>query len=447
MADLDLRVFDADGSVVSSLTLRQQLRVGRVHRRRLPARHGSRCASRASRASRSGMGWRGRRRTSVRRAGSPARIDTRRLRRISSRTLRGRRARRVRRHRRATSPTPWRLARWPACRAARCLLTDPNSLPQATRDELARLRPGRIVIAGGPGAVSDARCAGAAGLHRPTGLPPGGRRSVRDGGRGQPRLVRSRRAGGIHRHRALLPRCARRRPGRDPHGRTGAAHAAGLAAAGHARRAGAPPARADLVVGGSGVVGDEVVSPSCNRSRRSAVDRVAGPDRYATAAAISSVFFGASPSIYLATGTNYPDALAAVPGAGRAGSPLLLVRGSRGSGAGDRRADADLATAHLDRRRHGRHRRRRPAVHQRPCSESRETDGPGDGRPRSLRRRPRARPSLPPRPTPRATPTTSPSVTTLPARHADAGVDRASAGAIRHRAPRRGGHPSTRRRS
>ena len=86
------------------------------------------------------------------------------------------------------------------------------------------------------------------------------------------------------------------------------------------------PARI-FVVGGPGVVGEGVIAELQSFTSQ-AVNRVAGADRYATAAAISSVFFGASQSIYLATGTNYPDALAAVPGAGRAGSPLLLVRGS-----------------------------------------------------------------------------------------------------------------------
>ena len=79
------------------------------------------------------------------------------------------------------------------------------------------------------------------------------------------------------------------------------------------------------VVGGSGVLGDDVMQ-ELQAYTSQPVGRVAGADRYATAVAISSVFFGASPSIYLATGTNYPDALAAVPGAGRFGSPLLLVR-------------------------------------------------------------------------------------------------------------------------
>ena len=53
--------------------------------------------------------------------------------------------------------------------------------------------------------------------------------------------------------------------------------------------------------------------------------RLAGADRYATAAAISSRFNPGVPVVYIATGSNYPDALSASAVAGAQGSPLLLV--------------------------------------------------------------------------------------------------------------------------
>ena len=57
--------------------------------------------------------------------------------------------------------------------------------------------------------------------------------------------------------------------------------------------------------------------------------RLFGADRYATAAAISSNTFAPGvPTAYVTTGENWPDALAAVPHAARAGGPLLLTRGS-----------------------------------------------------------------------------------------------------------------------
>jgi putative cell wall-binding protein len=207
------------------------------------------------------------------------------------------------------------------------LLTDPNSLPQATADELARLRPGRIVVAGGPGAVSDQV---AQAVQAYTSQPV------------------SRMAGADRYETAAAVSRASFGPGVSAvFIATGRAFPDALAAGPAAIRMGGPvlltqpgslpgatrdelarlrPARI-FVVGGSGVVGDGVISEL--RAFASQLDRVAGPDRYATAAAISSVFFGASPSIYLATGTNYPDALASVPAAGRSASPLLLVRGSQ----------------------------------------------------------------------------------------------------------------------
>ncbi len=54
--------------------------------------------------------------------------------------------------------------------------------------------------------------------------------------------------------------------------------------------------------------------------------RLAGADRYATAAAISAATFAnGAPVAYLATGANFPDALAGAVAAARAGGPLLLT--------------------------------------------------------------------------------------------------------------------------
>ena len=55
------------------------------------------------------------------------------------------------------------------------------------------------------------------------------------------------------------------------------------------------------------------------------MDRLAGANRYETAVAISSEFDSGVPVVYLATGTNYPDALSAASAAARQGGPLLLT--------------------------------------------------------------------------------------------------------------------------
>ncbi|MFK5635314.1 cell wall-binding repeat-containing protein, partial [Ornithinimicrobium sp. LYQ103] len=56
------------------------------------------------------------------------------------------------------------------------------------------------------------------------------------------------------------------------------------------------------------------------------VERIAGADRYATAAALSrSEFPGPVPVVFVASGLNFPDALAGGPAAAVEGGPLLLV--------------------------------------------------------------------------------------------------------------------------
>lgn len=57
-----------------------------------------------------------------------------------------------------------------------------------------------------------------------------------------------------------------------------------------------------------------------------AAQRLAGPDRYATAAAISKDNFSAAGTIVIATGEDFPDALAASALAGAYRAPLLLTR-------------------------------------------------------------------------------------------------------------------------
>jgi spore germination protein YaaH/putative cell wall-binding protein len=82
-----------------------------------------------------------------------------------------------------------------------------------------------------------------------------------------------------------------------------------------------------VVVGSAGVVSDGV-KEALQRYTTGTVTRIAGPDRYATAAAISAAHFPAAPVVYLATGENYPDALSGGAAAGVQGGPILLVTSS-----------------------------------------------------------------------------------------------------------------------
>ena len=78
-----------------------------------------------------------------------------------------------------------------------------------------------------------------------------------------------------------------------------------------------------LVLGGSAVVSNEVFA---ELQTLAPTERIAGTDRYRTAALLSAeVFPDGAAAIYLATGTGFPDGLAAGAAAGAQGIPILLV--------------------------------------------------------------------------------------------------------------------------
>jgi putative cell wall-binding protein len=75
------------------------------------------------------------------------------------------------------------------------------------------------------------------------------------------------------------------------------------------------------------MVSDTVLAQLDGYDRGGGVRRLAGQDRYATAAAISAASFAPDrPVAYVATGLSFPDALGAVPAAARQGGPVLLVQ-------------------------------------------------------------------------------------------------------------------------
>jgi putative cell wall-binding protein len=82
-----------------------------------------------------------------------------------------------------------------------------------------------------------------------------------------------------------------------------------------------------VVVGGTASVSASVVADLEPLAEN--VVRVSGTDRFATSRAIANYAFddGAS-TAYIATGANFPDALAAGSAAGTAGAPVVLVNGN-----------------------------------------------------------------------------------------------------------------------
>lgn len=80
-----------------------------------------------------------------------------------------------------------------------------------------------------------------------------------------------------------------------------------------------------VVLGGTAAVSADV-QDALRRYTDGPVDRIAGSDRYHTAAAISRATYDPDASaVYVATGTDFPDALTGTPPAVERGAPVLLV--------------------------------------------------------------------------------------------------------------------------
>jgi putative cell wall-binding protein len=85
------------------------------------------------------------------------------------------------------------------------------------------------------------------------------------------------------------------------------------------------PARV-VVLGGPAAVEDAVVAAVADALPGASVERRFGPTRYETAVAVSAATFGAGPdTVWIVTGSDFPDALVAAPVAAIRGEPLLLV--------------------------------------------------------------------------------------------------------------------------
>lgn len=84
-----------------------------------------------------------------------------------------------------------------------------------------------------------------------------------------------------------------------------------------------------VVLGGRAAVGSDVLQKLRSFATANTADevrRLAGADRYATAAAIAAEFPAGGEVVYVASGENFPDALAGAALAGSQGAPVVLVR-------------------------------------------------------------------------------------------------------------------------
>ncbi len=87
-----------------------------------------------------------------------------------------------------------------------------------------------------------------------------------------------------------------------------------------------------VVLGGASVISASVVQQlqALDDPTVGETFRLAGADRYATAAVIARTGFGPGvPTAFIATGTNFPDALAGAPATATLGGPLLLTATTR----------------------------------------------------------------------------------------------------------------------
>lgn len=206
------------------------------------------------------------------------------------------------------------------------LLVQRDAIPPAAADELARLTPGRIVVLGGPAAVSDpvvsslgsytgggvtrafgaTRYETAAAISR-TAFAPGVPAVYVTTGTGFADALSAGAAAGASKVPVLLT----------------APDAVPAATADELTRL--RPGRV-IVLGGPAAIWP-ATSDALASYTVGAVSRLAGPDRYSTSAAVARTAYPASaPVVYLATGLGFADALAGGPAAVKTGpGPVMLV--------------------------------------------------------------------------------------------------------------------------
>ncbi|WP_122260720.1 cell wall-binding repeat-containing protein [Ornithinimicrobium cerasi] len=215
------------------------------------------------------------------------------------------------------------------------LFVRPDGIPTATRMELTRLRPARIVVVGGAGAV------GGTVLEALRAYTSGTVTRVAGNTRFDTSAAVSRNAF----------------PSADiVYVSTGRNWPDALSAGAAAVVQGAPVLLSDttsvpavvlaeidrlnpsriVLVGGASAVSD---TAAAQLGTIATTERVSGTDRYRTALAVSTRVFGPDrPGVAIATGLSFPDALAGVPATRHTRGPILLARptGIPGSGELDR---------------------------------------------------------------------------------------------------------------
>lgn len=206
------------------------------------------------------------------------------------------------------------------------LLTRPGDLPEATSAELARLAPSTVYVVGGTDRVS------ATTLAAITAAAPG---------------ATVQRIAGATRYDTAVDIAETFFPDADgvvltrgdtyPDALSGGAAAAAAGVPLMITEPGELPGpvsawlagktfQASLVVGGPTSVSDEIATTLAGHvTDPAAATRLAGADRYDTAAAVAAGVFPDAVTAVIATGDDFPDALAGVPVAALNAAPVLLL--------------------------------------------------------------------------------------------------------------------------
>ena len=203
------------------------------------------------------------------------------------------------------------------------LLTDTSTLPDVTRTELTRLKPARIAVLGSAPVVSDGVLADlraySGTVTRVAGQDRYATAAATSKDAFAPGVPVAYVATGLNFPDALAGAAA----GGHLDGPVLLTDTTTLPDATRAELTRLKPARI-AVLGSAPVVSDGVLADL--RAYSGTVSRVAGQDRYATAAATSKDAFAPGvPVAYVATGLNFPDALAGAAAGGHLDGPVLLT--------------------------------------------------------------------------------------------------------------------------
>ncbi|MFK5635933.1 MULTISPECIES: cell wall-binding repeat-containing protein [unclassified Ornithinimicrobium] len=205
------------------------------------------------------------------------------------------------------------------------LLTRPDEVPRVTVEAMERLRPQRVVVVGGPMAVSTpaadrlARLTTTGALQRVADTsrygtaaamasfyPAGGDRVYLASGETFPDALAGAALAADQQAPLLLTR----------HGQMDAATVRQLERLG---------AREVVVLGGTDAVAETVAQEAARYTRTGTVRRLAGDDRYATMERVAAEFPAGRSPAYIASAQGFPDALVGAALAGSRGVPVILT--------------------------------------------------------------------------------------------------------------------------